>query len=334
MRLVHTHRITALAAAGLAAALLTTACTASNALPAPAAPHLEKTNLVVDAVPGEGAAGLFIAEKDGLFAKAGLHVKVVPVESSSTNTVLPNMEAGKVDVASGQYTSYIVPDAVGAAKVRILAAGYSLGPNVQVIMVRGHGDATSVTGLKGKTIALNAINSVTSDLLFNLLSAYGLGPKQVHLVVLPFPEMPVELAQGKVDAIYEIEPYVTEAEQQFGEEELADIDSGANENFPINGYGVLASWAAKYPHTAAAFARVIRQANSLAATNIAVLQHVLSAALHLTPQVTDVMASGSFPTDADPVQLQRVADLMLKYHQISRPFQVKAIIGMPGPGRT
>lgn len=332
MRFVHAHRIPALAAVGVAALLLSTACATSNALTKPAAPQLEKTNLVVDAVPGEGAAGLFIAEEDGLFAKAGLHVKIVPVESSSTSTVLPDMEAGKVDVASGQYTSYIVPDAFGQAKVRILAAGYSLGPNVQVIMVRNHDDATNVTGLKGKTIALNATNSVTSDLLFNLLAAYGIGPKQVHLVVLPFPEMPALLAQGKIDAIYEIEPYVTEAEQDFGEEELADIDSGANENFPINGYGVLASWAAKYPHTAAAFARVIRQANSLAATNISVLQHVLSTALHLSPQVTDVMASGSFPTDADPVQLQRVADLMLKYGQIHRAFNVKSIIGMPGPG--
>jgi NitT/TauT family transport system substrate-binding protein len=334
MRLVHTHRTPALAAVGLTALLLTTACATSNALTTPAAPRLEKTNLVVDAVPGEGAAGLFIAEEDGLFAKAGLHVKIVPVESSSTSTVLPNMEAGKVDVASGQYTSYILPDAFGAAKVRILAAGYSLGPNVQVIMVRSHNDATSVTGLKDKTIALNATNSVTSDLLFNLLSTYGVLPRQVRLVVMPFPAMPAALAAGKIDAIYEIEPYVTEAEQQFGEEELADIDSGANENFPVNGYGVLASWAAKYPHTAAAFARVIKQANSLAATNISVLQHVLSTALHLSPQVTDVMANGSFPTDADPVQLQRVADLMLKYGQIRRAFQVKSIIGMSGSGRT
>jgi NitT/TauT family transport system substrate-binding protein len=330
MRFIHAHRIPVLAAVGLAALLLTTACTASNALTAPAAPRLEKTNLVVDAVPGEGAAGLFIAERDGLFAKAGLHVKVVPVISSST--VLPAMEAGKVDVASGQYTSYILPDAFGAAKVRILAAGYSLGPNVQVVMVRSHDDATTVSGLKGMTIALNATNSVTSDLLDNLLASYGIGPRQVHLVVLPFPAMPIALAQGKVGAIYEIEPYVTEAEQQFGEEELADIDSGANENFPINGYGVLASWAAKYPHTAAAFAKVIRQANALAATNIGVLQHVLSAALHLNPQITDVMATGSFPTDADSVQLQRVADLMLKYDQIHRPFQVKSIIGLTGTG--
>ena len=332
MRLVHTHRVPALAAAGLATLLLTAACAASNALTTSAAPRLEKTNLVVDAVPGEGAAGLFIAEREGLFAKAGLHVKIVPVISSTG--VLPAMEKGTVDIASGQYTSYIAADAFGQAKMRILAAGYSLGPAVQVVMVRSHDDATSVAGLKGKTIAVNAPESVTSDLLDNLLSSYNISPKQVHLVVLPFPAMPATLAAGKVDAIYEIEPYVTEAEQQFGEEELADIDSGANQDFPINGYGVLASWAAKYPNTAAAFAKVIKQANELAATNIAVLQHVLSAALHLSPQVTDVMASGSFPTDADPVQLQRVADLMLKYGQLHSPFQVKSIIGMPGTGRT
>jgi len=325
MRFTCARRITAVAAAGLGVALLAAACAPSNALTTPGTGRPEKTNLVVDAVPGEGAAGLFIAQRDGLFARAGLHVKIVPVISSTG--VLPQMLAGKVDVASGQYTSYIAADAFGQAKMRILAAGYSLGPAVQMLMVRSHGDATSVAGLKGKTIAVNAPASVTSDLLDNLLSSYNISPRQVHLVVLPFPAMPALLAAGKVDAIYEIEPYVTEAEQQFGEEELADIDSGANQNFPINGYGVLASWAARYPNTAATFAKVVEHANELAATNVGVLQRVLSAALHLSPQVTAVMASGFFPTDADPVQLQRVADLMLKYGQLKRPFQVKSIIG-------
>jgi hypothetical protein len=39
------------------------------------------------------------------------------------------------------------------------------------------------------------------------------------------------------------------------------------------------------------------------------------------------MATGSFPTNANTVQLQRVADLMLQYGQLKHQFSVKTIVG-------
>lgn len=285
----------------------------------------EKRDLVVAAVPGEGAAGLYIAQDKGLFAKAGLHVKIQPVVSAQT--VIPGMLHGSIDVASGQYPSYIGADAAGIAKMRILAAGYSLGPHVQEIIVSAHSKITSVPDLKGKTIAVNQPNSVTTDLLFNVLAPYGITPAQVHVVTFPFPAMPGVLAAGKIDAAFEIEPFLSEAVKQEGVQELADIDSGASQGFPVSGYAVLASWAARYPRTAAAFAKAIREGNAIAATNLAVLQHTFSAQLHLSPAITGVMAVGSFPTTTSAVQLQRVADLMLQYKQLKQRFMVKSIIG-------
>jgi hypothetical protein len=39
------------------------------------------------------------------------------------------------------------------------------------------------------------------------------------------------------------------------------------------------------------------------------------------------MAAGRFPTALDPVQIQRAADLMLRYGQLRRPFAVASITG-------
>jgi NitT/TauT family transport system substrate-binding protein len=289
----------------------------------PAGP--EKTNITVAAVPGEGAAGLYIAQQQGLFAKVGLHVTIKTVTTS--DTVIPDMKSGAVDISSGQYTSYILADANGLARMRILAAGYSLGTHVQEIMISPHSKIKSVAGLKGATIAVNALNGVTTDLLYSALAPYGVSASQVHVIAFPFPLMPAMLAQGKVDAIYEIEPYLTEAAEQHGDEELTDIDAGPVASFPISGYAALDSWIAKYPHTAAAFSRAIEQANSIAATNPATLQKTFITALHLSPDVTNVMATGSFPTDTRSAQLQRVANLMLRYGQLSHPFNVAAITG-------
>ena len=75
------------------------------------------------------------------------------------------------------------------------------------------------------------------------------------------------------------------------------------------------------------FTKAVVQGDAIASTNLAVLQHVLAKALHLSPSITDVMATGTFPTSANPVQIQRVADLMLQYWQLKQRFSVKPLMG-------
>jgi NitT/TauT family transport system substrate-binding protein len=144
---------------------------------------------------------------------------------------------------------------------------------------------------------------------------------------MPFPAMPGALAAGKIDAAYETEPFVTEAVKKYGVQAVTDLDGGATQDFPLTGYAVLDSWAARYPRTAAAFTKAIERGNAIAATNLAVLQQVLSDSLHLSPNITGVMATGTFPTSANPVQIQRAADLMLHYGQLKEPFNVNALMG-------
>jgi NitT/TauT family transport system substrate-binding protein len=314
-----------IAMAGIA--VIATACggssnsTSSASSASPTGP--EKPNLVVAVVPAEAQAGLYIAQEKGLFTKAGLHVTIKPVVSALT--VVPSLLHGSVDIAGGQYPTYIAAQAKGLTQMRILAAGFALGPHVNEIIAPA-GKIHSLADLKGKTIAVNILNSVGSDLVYTSLKAHGITPAQVHLVAMPFPAMLPALAAGKIDAAYETEPFVTEATQKYGDRELADMSSGSTQNFPLTGYGTLASWVAKYPRTAAAFTKAVERGNAIAASDHAVLAQVLATALHLSPKVTGVMATGTFPASADPVQIQRVADLMLQYGQLKQQLDVKPMI--------
>jgi NitT/TauT family transport system substrate-binding protein len=283
------------------------------------------TNITVAATPSEGAAGLYIAQAKGLFAKAGLHVTISTVQSSAT--VIPSMLHGSTILDYGAYTSYIGADAAGVANLRVVAPGFSLGPHVQEILVGKNSPITSLADLKGKTIAVNVLNGIAADLVWSALAAYGITPAQVHMVAVPFPAMSAALASGHVDAIETNEPFVTETIQQHGARELADVGAGANSVFPISGYGLLSSWVQKNPKAAKALIKALEQGNALAATNLPLLQKVMASQLGLSPSITAVMAEGTFPTTVDPVQLQRVADLMLRYGQLKHSFKVTPIIG-------
>ena len=316
----------ALAAVTAAGIVVTAAACGSGSPGGPArAARPEKPDLVVAVVPAEANAGLYIAQAEGLFSKAGLHVTIKPVVSAAA--VIPSMLHGGVDIDGGGYVSYIAADAAGIAKMRVLAAGFALGPHVNEIITAAKAPMRTLGGLKSKTIAVNQLGGVSADLVYSALASYGITPARVHLVAMAFPKMPAELAAGKIAAAYETEPFVTEAVKKYGFQELADLDSGATEDFPLTGYAALASWVARYPRTAAAFIRAIEQGNAIASTNLAVLQQVLARDLRLSPNVAGVMATGTFPTSANPVQIQRAADLMLQYGQLRRRFDIKPLVG-------
>jgi NitT/TauT family transport system substrate-binding protein len=316
-----------LAAVTMTAIALTAAACGSGGRPAGTASQAgpEKPDLVVAVVPAEANAGLYIAQAEGLFTRAGLHVTIKPVVSAAA--VIPAMLHGSVDVDGGGYVSYIAAGAAGAAEMHILAAGFALGPHVNEIIASAGAHTQSLADLNGKTIAVNQLGGVGMDLVYTALASYGISPAQVHLVAIPFPAMPAALAAGKIAAAYETEPFVTEAVKQYGDQELADMDSGPTQDFPLTGYAALASWVARYPRTAAAFTRAIEQGNAIASTNLAVLQQVLTRALHLSPNIAGVMATGTFPTSANPVQIQRAADLMLHYGQLKQRFDVRPLVG-------
>ena len=112
------RRVTAVLAVAAVVVVLA-ACGSSRASTSQSA--VEKPDLTVAVVPASGAAGLYIAQQDGYFTAAGLHVKIVPVASGGN--ALPDLINGSIDIDEGQWTSAIAAPAARIAKLHALAAG-------------------------------------------------------------------------------------------------------------------------------------------------------------------------------------------------------------------
>ena len=55
-------------------------------------------------------------------------------------------------------------------------------------------------------------------------------------------------------------------------QELADLDQGSTQDFPIQGYAVTADWAKKYPNTLKAFTTALSQGQQIADTDRAAVR--------------------------------------------------------------
>ena len=308
------RRVTAAVAVTVAAGALA-ACGSSRASTGTSA--VEKPDLTVAAVPASGAAGLYIAQQDGYFTDAGLHVKIVPVASGGD--VVANLVNGSIDVDEGQWTSDIDAQAAGV-KLHALAAGNAGGPGVQEITVPPGSGIHTVKQLAGKTIAVNALAGLTVLLIDNMLTANGMTPSQVHYVVIPFPAMAAALSARRVDAAFMIEPYLTQDEISSGVVPLFDLDQGATQNFPLTGYVVTQAWMSKYPKTAAAFTAALSKGQQIAATSRPAVEKALVDNTTISKQTAAIMATGTFLLSVTAVALGRVADLMREEHAL--PFSV------------
>ena len=304
------------AAAAAAIALLSGGCAGQHV----SAPQVEKHDLTVAAVPVADSAALYIAAQRGFFRAEGLNVKIVPAVSGAT--AIAGQLSGKYDVVLGNYVSYILADARGG-RFRILAPGSAEGPEDSVLLVPPRSPIQSVADLKGKTIGVNALDNIGTLLITSVLAgnAMGVAGDHIHFKAVPFPGMTHALLTDQIDAAWMVEPFVTYAEMT-GAQPLADTDQGTTQNLPIAGYMVTQSWEQKYPGTAAAFRRALREGQAIAATDAPAVYRGLEAFARIPASVADVTALPSYPLTSDPRSLQRVADLMLLYNMVNHSFGV------------
>jgi NitT/TauT family transport system substrate-binding protein len=306
----------------VATGLLAAGCGSADGSAAPTG--LEKHDLTIAAVPAADSAGVYIAQQDGLFAAQGLHVKIEPAISSAT--VIQQQLAGKYDITSGNYVSYIEADAVGHGGLKILAAGSIVQPHVQELMIAAGSPIKTVTELKCKRIGVNVTGGIGSLLIDALLEGSQISPSQVHFVAVPFPAMAAALKQHRIDAGFMPEPFATNAEEATGAEPVADLDQGAVQSLPISGYIATQSWLRKYPKTAAAFRRAVTAAQRIADSDPKALEEAMVTYSGVTTASAAVMAAPEFPLGTDPVLIQRIADLMEKYRLLNQPYNVKQML--------
>lgn len=284
------------------------------------APRLEKPVLNVAVEPGVDSAGFFVALDQGLFKAQGLTVNFTAPTSSET--AIADQVAGAYDITGGNYVSYLQAEQQGTADLDIFAEGSVMGPGTEGIYTLPGSPITTLADLKGQTVEINAPKNISYLLIASALTEQGVSPTSVHFVSIPFLEMPAELESGAVSAAVLPEPFASNEEEAQGGVLLADLDEGATTNFPVQGYVVTKKWAAKYPHTLAAFYTALEEGQRMADTSRAAVESAMvdmPAPFGVSAETAAVMALDSYPVSngsagsVDKVRLQRVAEVMKQF---------------------
>lgn len=292
---------------------------------------LEATNITVADFPSVDSAGLYIAQQQGLFKQRGLNVAIVPVFTSSQETVndidgnfeqLPAKPASAnapsyvpAQISSGDYVTYMDDELQGGKGLEIIGEASILQPNQLALFVKGGSKIVNLSQLEGKKVSVAGHDDIATLLIDSLLSDNGVPSSRVHLVPgTPLPADPALISQGVFTAAPIPEPFVSEGEQQYGLQELADLDQGGTENFPIQGFAVTRAWAQQNPGTLQAFVSALDEGQQIADTDRAAVESAIEKQpLSVAKPIAAVIALPDFPTAIDPVRLQRVLNDMIQF---------------------
>lgn len=285
----------------------------------------QPTKVTVDALPIVDDAPLYLAQRDGLFARQGLRVSIRTVSQSTK--AISQLRGGQADVAAGgNYVTWFKAQSQGEIDLRIVAEGALAAPGLDGVVVPPHSSITTPQALAHHTIAVNLpapnVETLTLD---SVLASDNVDVGTVRYATVPFPEIDSELQQGKVAAAWLVEPFLTEAEQSFGAVPVVDPTSGPTDGFPLDGYFTTAAFARAHPATVQAFQRAIEQAQAAAAHPQNVVD-VLPRYIAVSKQTASLITLPSYPTAVQPRRLQYVADLMYRAGMLRSKLSVSTLL--------
>jgi len=319
VRWVSVFAVTVLATSGCS---LLNGATADTS--APAAGH---TKINVGIIATVDDAPVKLAQAKGYFSQEGLDatVKVYP----SVTQTMPALQSGEIDVTLMNYVSFFQAEAAKTLDGKVVSDAYQGTPDSLVLLAKPDSGIRTPKDLAGKKVSVHSKGNIVELLIKAVLQDNGVDPNSVTYLEVKFPQIPAALANGQIDAGGDLEPYITQGEQQFGVQPTFKLVTGATDNIPLSGYVAANKWITAHPDTVAAFQRAMVKAQKAAADRSAI-SSVLPDLTGVDKQTSALLKLGIFPTSVDATRLQRVVTLMKTYGYLQQSMDVSGLV-VPTP---
>jgi NitT/TauT family transport system substrate-binding protein len=284
------------------------------------------TTLNVGLIPIVGVGPVFLGEKKGFYRKEGLRIK--PRFSVGGAEIVPSVMNGSLDIGYSNTVSLLIAAERGLP-LRLLTGGVVGAPDREhawaQIMVPKDGSIRTPADLAGKTIAVNTLKNVADTTTKESLAKHGVDPGSVKLLEVDFPDMPAALKAGRVDAIFEVEPFVTVAESQ-GARALLPPYVETSPSLPISNFFTTEQYIGKHRDVVERFVRATRRSLAYARDHPEEVRPLTADFTKIQPNVRQKMTLPSWNPDIDRDGIGLLDRLNIKYGLYRQPVDLDALV--------
>lgn len=283
---------------------------------------VEKASIRVAVFATVDLATFWLAQEGGYFKAEGLDVQADAAASGQES--LTRMTNGQDDLALSTYTLFFLAKNNGS-DVKLVSDATSASPRSNELVTVPNSPVKSVKDLNGKRIAISSKNAASDVLTRSVMRDHGVEFDKVQWVPMPLPEMGAALAQGRVDAAYQPEPFLTQAAKTAGAFPVIDAASGSTQAFPLTGFGANGKWVQDHPKTMLAFQRAMLNATR-AAVDRGRIEPLVVRNAHVDQDIASLMVMPAFGSTLDARRIQRVPDLLQQLGVVQTKLDASSMI--------
>jgi NitT/TauT family transport system substrate-binding protein len=273
----------------------------------------EQATVRVQDTAGVPSAFLEYGVEEGFFKERNLDVQVTPSQGGAT--VVPAVVSGDTDIGGSNLVSVLLAQGKDIP-VKIVAPGtFVRGDEKQdfsAILVTGDSDIRSPKDLEGKTLAVNTLKNVAELTAKASLAKQGVDVETIELAEVDFPDMNGALAQGRVDAAFQIEPFVSLGLKE-GHRIVDRPYVGTKPGLQIGCYFTSEQYLSQNEDVVERFRQGVADTADAIAEDAAAFRKFLPAASEIPPPAAQKAILPAWKANNDQASLDLTAELMARY---------------------
>ncbi len=280
----------------------------------------------VGVLPISAVAPVYLGIKRNFFTAANLDVSTSVFQGGAA--LVPAVLNGDVAFGFSNVVSLLLAGSRGLP-LQVIANGAmtSRTPNVDAtaVIVAGDGPVKTPKDLEGRVVGVDTLGNVGDLTVRNALEKHGVDLAKVRFVELPFPQMLTALAEGRIDAAYESEPFLTIARDQKMRVLFYPYYEAVPGGFNVTFYFTSKAFAAANPGIVSRFTRALNRSLDFAQKNPADARATILDFTKISPDVANRMALPDWTPRVNAASVSAIADLMMKYAFVKTPLDVAAL---------
>jgi NitT/TauT family transport system substrate-binding protein len=269
------------------------------------------TAVTVSDTAGVPSAFLEYGVQEGFFRERGLDVTVQPSQGGAT--VVPAVVSGDVDIGGSNLVSVLLAQGKDIP-VKIIAPGTFVDgrKDFSAIVVAKDSGIREPADLEGRTLAVNTLKNVAEVTARESLERQGVDTSKIELTEVDFPDMTAAVEQGRVDAAFAIEPFVTQA-TAAGNRIVARPYVGTKPGLQIGCYFTSEQYLAENEDVVSSFREGVGATAEAIAADPDAFREFLPEASEIPPPAAQNAVLPAWKASSDPASLELTAELMARY---------------------
>jgi NitT/TauT family transport system substrate-binding protein len=280
-------------------------------------------------IPVTNYTPMIVARDKGWFAEENLTVTWSPVNQGAV--AIEAVFGGSAEIGGSSIFEPMVARGNGLDLMFAVAGTHTrkTPPDNSALLVRADGEINTAKDLTGKKISAGLINSVNYVHIQEWLHKHGVDPKTITFLEIPFPQMADALFQKRLDAVWNVEPFVTFMMKSGKAKLLAYPYIETIPGMDITAYIAKESWLKANGDVARRFKRSIDRATEyLAKASKDERDGWVSKFSGMKPELVKDMTLPVFVSEYNVQSLQQNLDMAARY-KMSKSFDVKTMIWKP-----